>query len=160
MGRAGGREAAEYDIDGRIPTGSDGAAAGESVSNSIYRGRMYGAFVRALREERGLTQRQLAEVSGIQQSNISAIESERRVPSANTLNRLVVACGFELSAAAGSRIVYCGLPRAGWFPDEDLPPPLPDDPADEEPVLSPDASPEERAAALTAVLEAAEAMRR
>lgn len=107
-----------------------------------------------------MTQRQLAEVSGIQQSNISAIESNRRVPSAETLNRLVVACGFELTATAGDRTVYCGLPKVGWFPDEDLPPRLPDDPADEDPTLSPDASLKERVAVITAVLEAAEAIRR
>lgn len=118
---------------------------------------MYGAFIRKVREARSLTQRELAEVSGIAQSNISAIESGRRSPSADTLNRLVVACGFELSATAGNRTIYCPLPRAGWFPDEDLPPRLADDPNDEPPSLGPGASMDERVRAITAVLEAVNA---
>ena len=104
-----------------------------------------------------MTQRELAMVSGVRQSNISAIESGRRVPSADTLNRLVVACGFELSATAGSRTVYCPLPKAGWFPDEDQPERAPGDPPDEAPVLGPDATIEERARAINAVLEAVDA---
>lgn len=121
---------------------------------------MYGAFVRQVREAQGLTQVQLAEVSGIQQSNISAIESGRRIPSADTLNRLVVACGFELSATAGGRTVYCALPKAGWFPDEDIPPRVSGDPADEAPTLSPHASVDDRLAAIDAVLGAVDAATR
>ncbi len=118
---------------------------------------MYGEFVRALRRVRGLSQRQLADVSGVRQANISAIENGRRVPSADTLNRLVVACGFELAAVAGTRTVYCDLPRAGWFPDEDVPPRGTGDPPDEPPALGPDATMEERVRVITAVLEAADA---
>ena len=121
---------------------------------------MYGSFARAIREARGLTQGQLAAVTGIQATNISAIENDHRVPSADTLNRLVVACGFELAAVAGECAVFCPLPRAGWFPDEDLPPPAPGDPGDEAPALSPQASPDERAAAVLAVLDATDAVRR
>ncbi|HUQ63820.1 MAG TPA: helix-turn-helix transcriptional regulator [Acidimicrobiales bacterium] len=121
---------------------------------------MYGTFVRAARESRSLTQRQLAEISGVRQSNISAIESGRRLPSADTLNRLIVACGYELSAVAGSRTIFCSLPRAGWFPDEDLPPRADGDPPDERPAVGPDAPIEERVRAITAVLEAADAARR
>lgn len=121
---------------------------------------VYGSFVRAVRQARGLTQRELAEISGVHQSNLSAIESGRRLPSADTLNRLLVACGFELSATAGSTTIYCPLPGAGWFPDEDVPPPLPGDPPDEAPALGPDASMEERVRAITATLAAAEATAR
>lgn len=121
---------------------------------------MYGSFVRAAREARSLTQRELAEVSGVRQPNLSAIENDRRTPSADTLNRLLVACGFELAAVAGDRVVYCPLPRAGWFPDEDLPARTPSDPPDEAPALDPSASIEERARVVTAVLEAAQAARR
>ena len=84
-----------------------------------------------------MTQRQLAEVSGVQQANVSAIENERRVPLADTLNRLLVACGFELAAVAGKRVIYCDLPKARWFPDEDLPPRTAADPPDESPTLGP-----------------------
>ncbi|MGI8984789.1 MAG: helix-turn-helix domain-containing protein [Acidimicrobiales bacterium] len=120
---------------------------------------MYGTFVRAVRKARGLTQRQLADVSGVRASNISAVENDRRVPSADTLNRLLVGCGFELAAAAGDRIVYCPLPVAGWFPDEDLPSRDPGDPADEAPALDRSASVEERVRAVTAVLDAVDATR-
>ncbi len=64
---------------------------------------MYGNTVRRARAERGLTQVQLAEISGVGQSNISAIENGRRAPTAETLHRLLQACGFALLAAAGGR---------------------------------------------------------
>lgn len=121
---------------------------------------MYGTFVRAVREARSLTQRELAEVSGVRQSNISAIEGGRRIPSADTLNRLLVACGFELTATAGDRRIYCPLPNGGWFPDEDLPARSPADPPDEPPALRPDASMDERARAITSLLDASDAFPR
>jgi len=121
---------------------------------------VYGAFVRAVREARQLTQRDLALVSGVGQSNISAIENGRRAPSADTLNRLLVACGFELSATAGERTIFCPLPRGGTFSDEDpATPPLPGDPHDERPTLAAGASMAERAQVVTAVLDAADATR-
>lgn len=116
---------------------------------------MYGAFVRAVRTERGMSQDELAAVSGVSQPNLSAIENDRRVPSADTLNRIVVACGFELAAVAGDRAVYCDLPAVGWFPDDDEPGSVEGDPPDEAPVLGPDATPEQRAAVLRAVLSLA-----
>ena len=118
---------------------------------------MYGAFVRQVREAAGLTQRDLAQISGIQQANISAIETGRRLPSADTLNRLLVASGFELGAVAGARILYCPLPKAGWFPDEDVPSPGPGDPPDERPSVAAGIPFEDRAAIVAAVLEAADA---
>ena len=121
---------------------------------------MYGAFVRHVREAAGLTQCDLAAVSGMQQSNISAIESGRRRPSADTLNRLLVASGFELAAVGREHILYCPLPKAGWFPDEDLPAPHPDDPVDERPSVGADRPVEERAAIIAAVLDGADATRR
>lgn len=78
---------------------------------------MYGASIREARESRGLSQVQLAEVSGIAQANISAIETDRRRPSAETLHRLLTACGFELVAMAGPHAIP-------------LPPPLHDDDPD------------------------------
>lgn len=120
---------------------------------------MYGNFVRAVRESRRLSQRQLAEISGIRQANISAIENGRRVPSADTLNRLVVASGYELAAVAGERVLACALPSAGWFPDDDLSRRLPDDPPDEAPALDPRSeTPESRARAVAAVLDSVDAV--
>lgn len=118
---------------------------------------MYGTFLRELRASRGLSQGDLASVVGISQPNLSAYERDRRVPSADTLNRLVVACGYQLVARAGDRVVACGLPRAGWFPDEDDPPRLPDDPVDEAPTVDVNTPIEERLAVINAVLELASA---
>jgi transcriptional regulator with XRE-family HTH domain len=89
----------------------------------------YGRFIRDVRRSSGLTQAQVAATTGISQPNLSAYETGRRMPSIDALNRIIVACGFQLVAEAGSRSVRCPLPAAGWFPDEDVPPPLPDDPA-------------------------------
>lgn len=115
---------------------------------------MYGDFVRAVREARGLTQRDVAEVSGVAQANISAIENGRRIPSADTLNRLIVSCGFVLSASAGDRAVYCDIPDDLWSRR------LPGDPPDEGPALAAGASPTQRAEVLAAVLDAVDATRR
>jgi transcriptional regulator with XRE-family HTH domain len=101
-----------------------------------------------------MTQRDLAEVSGVAQTNISAIENGRRIPSADTLNRLLVSCGFQLSATAGDRAVYCGIPGDLWSRR------LPGDPPDERPALSAGASPAQRAEVLAAVLDAVDATRR
>ena len=112
----------------------------------------YGDFVRAVRKANHLTQRQLADVSGVVQSNISAIENGRRVPSVDTLSRLLVSCGFELTATAGDRALFCTPP------DEDLATrPLPGDPPDERPALGADASLTERARVVEAVLDAVDA---
>lgn len=121
---------------------------------------MYGDFVRTVRRSRGLSQAQLAEVSMVPQPNLSAIEHDRRTPSAETLNRILVACGYELAAVAGDTTIHCPLPRVGWFPDEDDPGPVEGDPLDEEPSLAPGAPIEARLQAIEAVLEAAEASRR
>ncbi len=114
---------------------------------------MYGAFLRAVRTSRQLSQGELAEIVGISQPNLSAYEHDRRVPSADTLNRLLVACGYQLVARAGSTTVPCPLPRAGWFPDDDDPPRLPDDPVDEQPTVDATTPIAERAAVITAVLQ-------
>ena len=110
--------------------------------------------MRRVRESRELSQAQLAEISGVSQPNISAIENDRRLPSIETLSRLVVACGYELAAVAGDRTIYGPIPKVGWFPDEDLPPALPDDPPDEEPVVGPHTSMADRVRVIMAVLEA------
>lgn len=120
---------------------------------------MYGAFLREVRESRGLSQTQLAEVAGISQPNISAYENDRRMPTLDTFNRLLVACGYELAADGGSKVLHMPFPvGAGDYPFDDLPPRLPDDPPDEPPTVPLDAGPEERAKILTAVLELAAAI--
>jgi len=93
---------------------------------------MYGSFLRQVRTSRGLTQGQLAEIVGISQPNLSAYENDRRLPSLDAANRILVACGYQLVADGGATTVRAPLPKVGWFPLEDLPPRLPDDPPDEE----------------------------
>lgn len=113
---------------------------------------MYGTFLRQVRTSRGMSQRELSEITGISQPNLSAYENDRRSPTLEIANRIVVACGYQLVADGGRHEVRAPLPKVGWFPDEDLPPRLPDDPPDEPPTIRWDASPEERVRAISAVL--------
>lgn len=122
-------------------------------------GDMYGAFLRRVRESRGMSQGELAEVSGIGQPNISAYENDRRTPSLDVFNRLLVSCGYQVAADGGSTVLHMPFPRgAGGYPFDDLPPRLPDDPADEGLTVPLDASPEDRARVLVSVLEVAAAI--
>jgi len=117
---------------------------------------MYGPFLRQLRSSRSMTQAQLAEITGISQPNLSAYENDRRMPTLDVLNRVMVACGYQLVADGGPKQVRAPLPKAGWFPDEDLPPRLPDDPPDEPPTITWNASPEDRVRAMSAALAIAD----
>src|SRR5690242_10172336 len=56
-------------------------------------------WVNGARRSAGLTQRQLAERSGVPQPTIARIESGRQMPRADTLDRLLRACGWELDMA-------------------------------------------------------------
>lgn len=114
---------------------------------------MIGAFIRDVRESRGLSQVQLADIAGVSQPNLSAYENGHRVPTADTLNRIVVVCGYLLSATAGHRRVTCAVPRISWFPDDDDPPTLPDDPIDEPPTVTADTPLDERVRVITALLD-------
>jgi transcriptional regulator with XRE-family HTH domain len=116
---------------------------------------VYGAFLREIRESRHLSQAELAAIVGISQPNLSAYERDRRVPTLETLNRLVVACGYVLVAQAGASSVACPLPRVGWFPDDHDPPALADDPGEEPPLVDAFTSASDRADLVTAVLELA-----
>ena len=60
--------------------------------------RLAAEFI-ALRKHRNLTQRQLSSLSGIQQSEISRIESGNGNPTLKTLGALTGALGVELSIA-------------------------------------------------------------
>lgn len=59
----------------------------------------YAEWLNGARRAAGLTQRELAERSGIPQPTIARIESGRQIPRADTLDRLLRACGFQLDAA-------------------------------------------------------------
>ena len=99
---------------------------------------MYGAFLRSVRESRGLTQLELGEITGIAQSNLSAYENDRQIPSIDIVNTIVVGCGYGLKAVAGDASIDVPLARGGWTPLEWLPDRLPADP--EETGCSPDAT--------------------
>ncbi len=106
-----------------------------------------------------MSQGELAEVSGIGQPNISAYENDRRTPSLDVFNRLLVSCGYQVAADGGSKVLHMPFPiGAGGYPFDDLPPRLPDDPPDEPLTVPLDAGPADRAAILTAVLEVASAI--
>lgn len=114
---------------------------------------MYGSFVAEARRARGLSQVELAAVSGIEQANISAIENGRRVPSTGTFHRLLHACGFELTATAGPHQIACPPPAGDALFDRllertDL---------EEPPVVTRSTTMATRVKVLTAVLDAAEA---
>lgn len=54
------------------------------------------AWVNGARRSAGFSQRQLAERSGVPQPTIARIERGHQVPRADTLQRLLDACGWEL----------------------------------------------------------------
>ena len=104
---------------------------------------MYGKIVRQARVARRMTQRELAVNAGIDQPNVSAIETGRRVPSAETLHRLLFACGFELLAVAGDRVIAFPPPDDDAFATAARPP-------------GEELSADERSRRLTAVLDVAD----
>lgn len=55
----------------------------------------YGELIRRSREEVGLSMRELAERAGVAASTVSRIEANRVSPSAETIDRLLLACGLE-----------------------------------------------------------------
>jgi transcriptional regulator with XRE-family HTH domain len=55
--------------------------------------RLVGQNVRRIREQKGLTQEQFAEISGFSQQYISGLEQGRRNPTVITLYELAVALG-------------------------------------------------------------------
>lgn len=54
------------------------------------------AWVNGARRSARLTQRELADRSGVPQPTIARIESGKQMPRADTLDRLLRACGWEL----------------------------------------------------------------
>lgn len=70
-----------------------------------------GPTIRAARLRAGLTQTELAEASGTSQATLSAYEQGRKLPSVDTLRRVLAACGTRLTTASASRPVVS--PPAG-----------------------------------------------
>ncbi len=61
--------------------------------------------IRFARHRAGLTQAELAQLSGTSQATLSAYESGGKTPSATTLARLFSACGRRLTTAPATRPV-------------------------------------------------------
>jgi transcriptional regulator with XRE-family HTH domain len=57
--------------------------------------RLVGRNVKRIRQEKGLTQEQLAETSGFSQQYISGLEQGRRNPTVVTLYELAIALGVS-----------------------------------------------------------------
>ena len=56
-----------------------------------------GDRIRMLREEKGISQRQLAALTGIKQPAIARLESGRSVPNITTMNKLLAPLGYTLT---------------------------------------------------------------
>jgi transcriptional regulator with XRE-family HTH domain len=68
--------------------------------------RLVGRNVKRLREKKGLTQEQFAEISGFSQQYISSLERGRRNPTVITL--------YELSIALGVNHIELVRPSKSW----------------------------------------------
>lgn len=55
----------------------------------------FGERLKQLRTERGLTQPQLAQAAGIEQSYLSKLENDKSVPSAEMFSTLLAGLGME-----------------------------------------------------------------
>jgi transcriptional regulator with XRE-family HTH domain len=114
---------------------------------------MVGSFLRSVRESRGMTQLEVGVIAGIAQSNLSAYENDRQVPSIDTLNTIVTACGYTLQAVAGPTTIDLPLARGGWTPLEWLPERDPSDPDESAPPMGPDEPMDARVAAIREILD-------
>lgn len=70
---------------------------GRDRSRDLEIARAFGARVREVRHEKGLTQEQLAEVAGLHPTFISNVERGYRVPTVPTLIKLATGLGVEAS---------------------------------------------------------------
>lgn len=65
----------------------------------------FGSMIREARLRAGLTQAQLADRSGTSQAAISAYERGAKMPAADTLDRLLAACGERLVNESRGRLI-------------------------------------------------------
>ncbi|MGI8726438.1 MAG: helix-turn-helix domain-containing protein [Solirubrobacterales bacterium] len=61
----------------------------------------FGSIIRESRLQAGLTQAELADRSGTSQAAVSAYECGAKVPAADTLERILRACGARLTTTPG-----------------------------------------------------------
>jgi DNA-binding XRE family transcriptional regulator len=72
-------------------------ASGKNRKPNFEVGRRIGERVRALRRERGLTQDQLARMSGLKRPNLSRLEAGSHVPGISLLERLAESLDVNIS---------------------------------------------------------------
>lgn len=70
-----------------------------------------GSGLKALRKQAGLTQEQISEFLGVEQSHVSAIEKGRRYPSFDVAQRWAEKCGGQL-AVLGTPDPLASMPPA------------------------------------------------
>ena len=66
-----------------------------------------GEIMRMWREKRGLTQYELAELSGVTQRTICALEHDRNNGSVTTVELLADALGLSIDEYVGHKIIKC-----------------------------------------------------
>ena len=115
---------------------------------------MLGAFLKELRSWSGYSQSQLALMADVPQPNISAYESGQRIPTADTLSRLIAGCGFRLAAIGpGDHVIVCDGPEGPEWTT------LSGDPPAERPTLDPGTPPEVRGRVLYDLLDLVDSLR-
>lgn len=72
-------------------------AFGENTNQNTEMGKRIGQRVKALRKKHGLTQDQLAKMSGIKRPNISRLESGKHVPGITFIQRLADSLQIKIS---------------------------------------------------------------
>jgi len=87
---------------------AEGQKANETPAQAELRRRFEAGFALGLqyieaRQARGLTQRQLSEITGVTQADISRIERGAGNPTEATLQRLAEALGYKLELVAALR---------------------------------------------------------
>lgn len=70
----------------------------------------FGRYIVSLREQKGMSQRKLAELAGVTNSTISRIEADSVKPDPATLDKLALALG-EDKAILAAKCGYSGIPE-------------------------------------------------
>lgn len=60
--------------------------------------------IKALRIEQGMTQKELAEKSGIKASNLCRYELGQRVPTTKTMSKILQALGLEINIKIAKKV--------------------------------------------------------
>lgn len=81
---------------------------------SLRERQTFGGRLTSERERAGLSQAQVAEAAGLDASTISKLEAGTRVPSPDTVARLVAALTLDAEAGGGLYVAARLLPPGDW----------------------------------------------